>query len=463
MLFAIHLLWFADMTSSTAAQTAVHHFFTDHSEQRQGTPSSTETRQRVLNPTHSTVPPEILHAIYPNRQTGSQENAPNQFDSASQFTPLSMGSKENESRPFSSARFNESLMPSMNRSQPEAFSAEPSASPWSLNQVGDPSGLQRQDGGAGYFDLGDQGVQWDATQATHLVPADHRNLPVPAPTSVRQTWEAPALSGVKSPLTQTALPEAQQIEEKSGYRPATLAELLDESNRQNEEASTRQSQFNAKLDQDYSINADVSETTVEGGTDSFPNGNLTATIQRISVALCLVLAVTCALLLLAKYLFFGKSKARDKNSEPKSTAAVLPSSIKLLTQLRLDNKSQLYLVQANDQQVLVAVDLTGIKSVVPLQADFRASLEEELARSQPRATTRSIVQAIEDEMEDMSEPQIYSAASFQANFANAAKSNLSPPATDRTAKSKSQSENLETEMKKKLAELLRGTLVNQKV
>jgi hypothetical protein len=315
-----------------------------------------------------------------------------------------------------------------------------------------------------YFAQSDARTEYDATQAGHFAPADLRNLPLHQSLDSRQPISTVYDNSNQPHFDQTPVRQPAQTTEKSEYRGSTLAELLDESNRTSRDIVARQGQFDTKLQRENLYDAGSAEVKSDQSSGSFSGGSLTATIQRISVALCLVLGVTCVLLLLGKYLFFGRSSTKEKySSRPSANRTDTPSTIKLLTQLRLDNKSQLYLVQAAEQQVLVAVDMAGIKSVVPLQADFRASLEAELAQSQPQPGTRSIVQAMEEEMEDASEVGIYSAATFQSSLANARRSNPNRNPPERVAKSNTRTDDLESEMKRKLAELLRGTLVNKKI
>jgi flagellar biogenesis protein FliO len=188
---------------------------------------------------------------------------------------------------------------------------------------------------------------------------------------------------------------------------------------------------------------------------------LAETMQRIAVSLCFVLAVACVLLLVIKRWLFSRTSLIPK------TGVVKPNrdstSIRILNQLRLDAKSLLYLIKANEQQVLVAVDMAGIKSVVTLNSDFESALED--LSEQQAIRPRSIVEQLEAEF---GQPATYSPSTLQKKSGRSGTaddsaellSSATAPARPRQHAEVKAESDLESEMKRKLAEILRSSLSN---
>jgi hypothetical protein len=419
-------------------------------------------------PSDAAVPPEVLQAIYPKRHPVVQEDLPNRFAPNHQFTQLPTDNPVAETTISQPTRFNDSLMDTIGRNERVQSLPQNSAQIHGAPAGRDSNSFRQSlsDAAPGTPLPDSSPVEYEVVPASHTALADIRNLNPYEPTTARQTRVEPSINdesrllSERDPINESSLPT------ELVYRGATLAELLDESNRENRGSKTRRDSTPAEISRDRSFTSNLTDADAQLSGDSFANGSLAETIQRISIALCIVLASACLLLLIAKRLFFGKrtsESARSGSARSSSKQRDEPSTIKLLTQLRLDNKSQLYLVQANEQPVLVAVDVAGIKSVVPLHADFGATLEEELAQPHSRLSIRSMAQDIEDDMEPSSDAGTYSAATFQANHPNRSRSNQQRPSPGRFPNSAERSEEVELEMKQKLAELLRGTLVNKQV
>jgi hypothetical protein len=240
----------------------------------------------------------------------------------------------------------------------------------------------------------------------------------------------------------------------NAYAGQTLAELLADSNR--ERSNDRGiDQEAANLDPPTIAKSERETSGTSRRSNTQPP--LAETIQRIAIGLCLVLAAACLLLVVAKrWLFSGRpAPAQSHTVRPSSKLRREASSIQILNQLKLDAKSLLYLVEANEQQVLVAIDMAGIKSVVPLHSDFGAALNE--ISENPNTKTRSIVEELEEEF---GQPVIYSPSSVRSSGAVPARPSSPPPRQPASVKERVADSDVELEMKRKLAEILRSSLVN---
>ena len=90
-------------------------------------------------------------------------------------------------------------------------------------------------------------------------------------------------------------------------------------------------------------------------------------LQKIATSTCLVIFLGIGFIVVAKRVMRPKI--------PKTKQAPDASRIHVVANLRLTSKSNLHLVEVGDQRVLVASDLNGIKSVVSLTNSFGAALE----------------------------------------------------------------------------------------
>ncbi|HMO13182.1 MAG TPA: hypothetical protein PKD64_01800 [Pirellulaceae bacterium] len=154
----------------------------------------------------------------------------------------------------------------------------------------------------------------------------------------------------------------------------TLAELLAESNRQGRSERTSPTYDSGK---EWPADNDDSD---KRGLGQIENGheNFAETLQRIAVSLCLVLFIGVSFILVAKKWFAATgsisagipTKKRPKRLENHDV------QIRVLTSLRLNSKSTLFVVEAGEQKVMVANDQTGIRAVVPLTSPFAAALDE---------------------------------------------------------------------------------------
>ncbi len=101
------------------------------------------------------------------------------------------------------------------------------------------------------------------------------------------------------------------------------------------------------------------------GTQSSPG--LQALLQKIAVSTCIVMVLGVAFILVAKR-WVSTNTAKPAAKQPAQT-------ITITSTLRLTPKSNLHLVEVGSQRVLVACDLTGIKSVVSLNHTFSETLD----------------------------------------------------------------------------------------
>jgi hypothetical protein len=458
----ITLVWWFSLHPLVSAQTSVRESFFDSPAQISRSPS--DAAQGMAN---SNVPPEVFQAIYPHRQPAVQE-IPNHFESKPQFTPLQLGSREPDRPSAAESRFNDSLMDSMNLGQSSqdrtlqlaegsARQTNPLPSP-STSQL-----LSRED-----TDTPQRGESqgYEIAPASHIEPAPtdlHRQLNL-EPTQSRpssafdDSTNRRLDSGSIEPPQSFSQPNTSR---RTDYQGPTLAELLADSDRGRRSTDGGQAAWDASRAPERDL-----PTQEAGKTNSLqpmPTENLAETLRRISIGLCIVLGSACGFLLIVKRWYraarssSSPSPVKPGKNGTKQLAGT--ASIQLLTQLRLDHKSQLYLIQANEQQVLVAVDLSGIKSVVPLHGDFNSALENSDSDQVPMRSSASTV----DDQDREDDPGIYSPATFQMNHHARTRTNSLRESLSSFPKSSVQTDDVELEMKKKLAELLRGTLVNKQI
>ncbi len=100
-------------------------------------------------------------------------------------------------------------------------------------------------------------------------------------------------------------------------------------------------------------------------------------IKRLGINTVVVMCFGIGFILVAKKFFNGTS--------PKAKKSVNKATIEIKSTLKLTPKSCLHLVEANDQQLIVAVDQTGIKSMVRLNESFASTLDsiEDLTGESP--------------------------------------------------------------------------------
>ena len=106
-------------------------------------------------------------------------------------------------------------------------------------------------------------------------------------------------------------------------------------------------------------------------------------LQNIATSTCLVIILGVGFILVAKRFVAAKPTGG------KQSMATAPR-ISVVANLKLTPKSRLHLIEVGDQRVLVASDVTGIKSVVSLNQSFSTALnsldEMESAASVPSQT-----------------------------------------------------------------------------
>lgn len=399
------------------------------------------------------VPPDVLRAIYPQHTQSSDQLASEQsyFEQSDNALGLQLGSSDHVDEPTRQAQFNDRLVEQMNSSTNHQLTQQPTPQSY--------DGCTQQPAQVSV----DQGDQFEVLRNTLDQTANRQptagssnEQPGPGPHNLPPEFDsrfdqqvAPAshispLEGSPQPKTVVDLPRHDRHRSKNYARSnqvkTSLTQLLANSNRDSITLAENRGKTKTKLGR--------------------ATPTLTETIQRIAISLCLVLTVAFLLLVVAKRWWAGAKSTSLSFKGSKPSRMGLP--IQILNQIRLDAKSQLYLVRANEQTILVAVDAGGIKSVLPLQSDFGSALEQ---FSQPVETgSRSIVQEIEKEL---GQPSLYTPASVMASVYSQ-QSNTLTSASDKltsrdeiTRQAKSTTD-VEIEMKRKLAELLRGSLLNQK-
>ena len=184
----------------------------------------------------------------------------------------------------------------------------------------------------------------------------------------------------------------------------TLAELLEESNRGIKKprnpvgSGDKDSSINdlEQIEDARASNSIPGSANVSNGWTGLRNtGSSTRfvdTLQRIGISVVLVLFLGVSFIVIAKRWLTGTSQlvqrsvADQPNSRTKSAGilsgiplATSPNEedtrIRIKNQLKLDDRSVLYLIEVAGQSVLVANDTSGIKSVVPILPSFTDGME----------------------------------------------------------------------------------------
>ncbi len=158
-----------------------------------------------------------------------------------------------------------------------------------------------------------------------------------------------------------------------------------------------------------------------------------ALLQKIATSTCIVLVVGVGFVLVAKrWINRGGTAARTASASKSSVKTNAPT-FRMIAQLRLSAKANLHLIEIGDQRVLVASDLSGIKTVVPLNtpfADALADYSDIIAGETNQAINR--------------QPETQSTAGTYT------------PAARGPVPAKKSTEEIEIEMQRKLSELLGG-------
>ena len=105
----------------------------------------------------------------------------------------------------------------------------------------------------------------------------------------------------------------------------------------------------------------------------FDRSKFQTLIKHLAINTCIVLCFGLGIIVVAKKYF--------KGSAPRAKKATETNTIEIKSTLKLSPKSSLHLVEANDQRVIVAIDQTGIKSMIRLTESFASTLDsiEDLA------------------------------------------------------------------------------------
>lgn len=190
----------------------------------------------------------------------------------------------------------------------------------------------------------------------------------------------------------------------------TLADLLAESNTQT-------------MNRDgAATTATVPTTTSAAEPDSLTSLNRKSSpgspidfqnmLQNIATSTCLVLCLGVGFIVIAKrFLQNRPSNFNANNARNKTRASSEPSTIRIINTLKLNGKANLQLIEVGDQRVLVASDLSGIKSVVALNQNFSTALEalesgeQALAATEPSSSAGVYTPAARTTAETQPKPQ----------------------------------------------------------
>ena len=131
---------------------------------------------------------------------------------------------------------------------------------------------------------------------------------------------------------------------------------------------------------------------IDGGPTSmiakpaFDQGKFQRLIKHLAINTGIVLCIGIAFVFIAKQWFTGKAPRQKSKIKP---------AIQITSTLKLSPKSNLFLVEAGDQRLVIASDHNGIKSVVPLNNSFSDTLDSiaDIARSDEFADQDSIASA----------------------------------------------------------------------
>lgn len=249
----------------------------------------------------------------------------------------------------------------------------------------------------------------------------------------------------------------ESIPNRSNYSGKTLEQMLNESN-QSLQAKRSGRATADSVDDDWSIEGTRSLNPPPFSASTSDSLDFSEQrrqpiqfadqLQRIAISLCVVLMLGVGFVVTAQR-WIAATRKGDSATQSSSVIGKpinkQSGKIVIQNQLRLDSKSILYLVSVGDQQVLVATDSAGIKSVVPLKPSFDDLLDN-LGETNEIDAPREIHQTPQSEPDDVAEglerPDTYSPA---------ARRYLTPE-----PKSNSEPDQVETEMRRKLAELLGG-------
>lgn len=148
---------------------------------------------------------------------------------------------------------------------------------------------------------------------------------------------------------------------------------------------------------------------------------------KITTSTCVVLFLGIGFIVVAKrwMVWTGSAKATSSRKRNSSARKNEPPQFRIVSNLRLSPKSNLHLVEVEDQRMIVATDATGINSVTPLAKPFAASLDE--------------MDAMTDDLQE----EVETAETYT-------------PAAVNSYSAKQSSAEIEADMQRKLAELLGG-------
>lgn len=185
--------------------------------------------------------------------------------------------------------------------------------------------------------------------------------PVYAPQDASYTNVQPANYVIPSDARSSVTSVHRDVGQPAG---PTLADLLAESNR--ELHNHRQG---------------GSPGSSPNDTQSFKNRvgphdlDWSATFKHIMTNTSGVLVLAVGFLLIARF-WMRRSAKLGASAATRSEKALATAKIQVLARLKLNAKAYLQLIEVDRQRVLVASDLTGIKSIVPLPEPFANALDQ---------------------------------------------------------------------------------------
>lgn len=166
-----------------------------------------------------------------------------------------------------------------------------------------------------------------------------------------------ATSGELPNLSTPSLPPSVSAEPKSSLQ--DIIARLSSTTASNADSSQNQFVESAQKP------SPVQEPDGAPGTTKFDQERFQQILKQLATNTGLVLVIGVGFILFAKRWVKGSKPARKKDGV----------SIEIKSTLKLSPKSNLYLIKAGDQRLIVANDQNGIKSVVPLTESFADSLD----------------------------------------------------------------------------------------
>ncbi len=343
----------------------------------------------------SEIPPEVRAALFPHASSASM---------AAPTGKLGYHASQPQIPEKPRHAFNDSLF-QMDREENIASTNDPallSRSAKNHQESNQGIGLTSFEGALNYQPVMDRAPEIRPNQAVSIADLPKADLPARSPHS---NLESDAQLRRLSPLGTRELDWQIPMDDASPQATAvvtgmpTLAELLDESNRglkntRNSTAIGDKNSTGSNIDQrDDRSNNSISATALAGGDwtslrNTGSSERFVDTLQRIAISVVLVLFLGVSFIVIAKRWLTGTSQmvqrsvaeqpiSREKTSDlPKATSPNGGDTrIQIKNQLKLDDRSVLYLIEVAGQSVLVANDSAGIKSVVPILPSFADGLE----------------------------------------------------------------------------------------